>query len=71
MVYYLIKLNDRQTKSQKLKAMQKRKQARDVAGNSIRIHKKPGSYQLPDFKGIQSRYDCSSYLTDLSIQHFL
>ena len=40
MVYYLIKLNDRQTKSQKLKAMQKRKQARDVAGYTIRIHKK-------------------------------
>ena len=31
--------------------MQKRKQARDVAGNSIRTYKKPDSYQLPDFRG--------------------
>lgn len=30
-------------------AMQKRKQARDVAGYSIRTYKKPDSYQLPDF----------------------
>ena len=39
--------------------MQKRKQARDVAGNSIRTYKKPDSYQLPDFRGYNQR-DCNS-----------
>ena len=32
----------------------------DDSSYSIRIHKKPDSYQLPDFSGIQSRNDCNS-----------
>ena len=63
--YDYIKLKDKQNKKLNPKA-----NTYDDIGYSIRIHKKPDSYQLPDFKGYNQR-DCNSYLTNIEYTTFL